>query len=1410
MQKRFSLLILFLLASLSLQAATKFASPTGSASNNGNEEAQAWSLEYALGLSSPLAPGDSLILIDGIYEGNFTSYLNGANENPIIVISQNDGKAIIDVSKNRTTGTGLIVRGSYTWFIGLKITSSSTIRNSDASNGFAEILYESGVTVFGDNIKIINCWIYDLVGGGVELWRNGFNNEVYGSVVFNNGSQGTERGTGHGFYIQHADPSQPKIIENNIVFQNASQGINLYTTNPENKGINVIRNVSFNTGVNATVNLLAHRPPHNLTVGSANNISSEVEIRENVFYRDLQGSRLSPNEVSNVSLGRTYAPNKNISFTNNSVFGGGNQIEIQPLEGLELKSNRLYNVHGNFYAFLGDKTSFPGADWNSNFLYNITNKDKPFNGLDFLNWKNDFGFDLNSESKSFPTQPQEILITQNKYEPAKFYVTIVSLNDAAIAVVDFSEFADFKGSKYEIIDFQNPFDSDQRVSGTFGGSTIQFPMNWTKSLQPKGNMPFPVVHTDLTFGTFLLKFEELEALENPTLKENIKLYLDEDGQVQVELIDLIESYGAYLPEEFTLSQNEFSCSDIPEATIEITAKNDPGDQEWFETTKISVLDTISPTFSFSNANLAFDLVIGSVSLDGPDFAIWDPADNCSDGLTLEFDKYEITCADIDEESGQVQVPIKITVRDGYNNSTSGNAFVNLNIIESKKVSLENTVNLYPGQNAEIKLGDELGYEVLEWQKYGVEIPGESSKTLEVSEEGVYRAKLRLESGCITYSQFIEVRLQDLPYPPVKENVELPLNENGIAELSKDKVFQSTISSDLIVTLSKSLFNCEDLGENTVLITIKDSEGNEWEESVLVFVQDITAPKLTLKEYSGTLDVTSFNSFELKREHIISDFSDNCEDGLEIDYSPKTIGCEDLNTPIKVEVSVKDQSGNTASSFTYVTIEKVESNKISLVGPNSGTIGSDVKLELGSEFSYQVLGWYKGEMLLSSSDSKVLTITESGVYKAKILPNNGCAVFSTIKEIIFSEGPDPDEKPYPAVNDKIELALNGDGVVELSKDKVFQGTISSDLIVTFSKSVFNCEDLGENSVSVTIKDSEGNEWEEQVLVLLQDITKPILETKNIEVEFDLTKSEIALIAEDFVELLSDNCGVKEFTINKSSVNCEAVGKEIQVELRAVDYSGNVTEKTATVLVKALVSKPVNINGPEDFCVGENKEISLTSEAAFEVVRWRRNGIEIEGQNGKILSIEEGGVYHAVIRYEGGCLFETEKIEIKTFEKPTGEIVEDGNILKAPEGYQYQWFRNGDLLPEETERTISLNQMGVYSVELTNDAGCKSVLPGIEVTISGIIGGKILSQELKIYPNPVQSEVIIESTGDLEFEKNSWQIYDMNGKNVNLSIKVQYQSPVKIGFDVTSLSNGTYLIIVKSTESKMFLGKIMKVK
>ncbi len=1418
MKKHLYLVLIFFSFSGLVLGSKRYASPNGSASNSGDSPSSPWNLTFAIGSSSSLAPGDSLILMDGIYEGNFTSTVNGASNNPIYILPANEGKAIIDLSKNRTSGVGITLEGNYTWIIGIHVTSSTLIRKEEALDEFTGVQYESGIVNFGDNNRIINCWVYDVVGGGLSLWRSGLNLEVYGSIIFNNGSQSELVGTGHGMYIQHDRPDQPKIIENNFVFQNAVRGINIYTTNPKNGGVIVSRNVSFNTGVISTFDQSLYRAFHNFVISSRNNESFEITVDSNIFYSDLQGGRLNPDLINNVALGRNDPVTRDIKFRENILFGGGNMVELKPINSLTFQGNKLFNAHDNFFAFFGNSSSFPNSTWDQNTYRNIANNPKPFQQLSFSEWTTDFSpFDKGSSYSTSPPTSREVLVTQNKYDPLRFHVSILNFSDSELIEIDFSEYEEFKGSEYEIRDVQNPFDPNQKVKGTFEGNSISFPMNWTKSLQPKGNMPFQVVHTDSTFGTFLLVFKkkENEPVDFPVVKDSISIFLNIEGKVLLTSQDFLVEQPS---EPFVYSSSkgfDFDCSDLGKNELLITLKNSRTSEEKTVPIDVWIVDNLPPDFEATDANLPFDKTVGKVQLDPGSFYIREEFiyENClvPGGVTIDLSKTEITCADFKPDGTYEPIDVSITLTDRSGNSTTKVRKVNLNVFESDKVSVTPT-EAVNGQPLTITLGDELKFTVKYWvRSYNGEttnLLNQTGKSLFATLPGIYFAVLDLDGGCEVRSEEVFLAIEAQEWPTPKSEVKLILNESGTAILAPQDLFDSwpVEPEGIVFDLSKREFSCDNIGNNEVKLTLKKSDGQSKIFTINVLVEDSTPPILITKIPELAFDLIK-GELVLNPEIFVSSLKDNC--GIKsLELSKTKITCDDYDSPLELVLTAVDLSGNITSEVLTISVSHFESKKIS-ISPESGSeffAGKAAEIRLGEEFGFTLLGWYRNGQLIQGEKGKAILTEESGTYWATLVSNDGgCEVESQRTEITFNA------LPYGEVKESITLILGPDGKADLGVADVFVSWPLSDptLEISLSKTNFSCENIGESEVGIVIKNQAGQTWNESVKVIVKDQTSPVLVTKNTSFSLDVTKGFLEITPEMLLVEFGDNCGIKSLTLSKNKFTCEDLGKEFSIEIRAEDSSGNVKEVVSQVKIDRQEAEQVNISGSSTFCAGESGVLELSSPYAFEVVRWRRNGSEIQGQTGKTLEVVESGVYHAVIRYDGGCLSETKEFEVKVNPLPVGEIEVDGNILTAPEGdYTYQWFRNGAKLEGETSRMFTAELMGEYFVELASLAGCKANLEAVTLTISGLFNRPVnVAKDLKIYPNPASDRVILELPDGVLSEKPSILLYASDGKEVTNSVQMTVLNGTEVDILVNRLAKGTYLIWVIAQNQETYLGKLI---
>ena len=591
------------------------------------------------------------------------------------------------------------------------------------------------------------------------------------------------------------------------------------------------------------------------------------------------------------------------------------------------------------------------------------------------------------------------------------------------------------------------------------------------------------------------------------------------------------------------------------------------------------------------------------------------------------------------------------------------------------------------------------------------------------------------------------------------------------------------------------------------ITSKNTQtGQEWVEATKVWIKDNLKPLLISKNFNSNFDVT-VGSLTLKPEDFISSLSDNC--GIkEVTTNKTTATCADLGKEINVQIRAVDTSGNVVEAVGVLTLTPIEPKKISVspAGPILKSVGQAVELTLGNEFEYTVSGWYKNGVLLPNQKEKKLIVSTTGIYYAKLSPKEGCILDSKEVKVEFTE------VSYPLVKEIITLFLNETGKASLKPENVFVSWPPADpnLDIKFSQSEFNCSDIGEKQITILIKNQTGQIREEKTVVKVQDNLKPILIPKNFKADFDVTVGTLALKPADFISELSDNCGVKEVTINKTTASCEDLGKEIPVAIRAVDASGNVVEAVAFLTLNRIESKKVSISGEAKFCEGNKGLLTLNSDAQFEIIRWRRDGIEIEGQKGKTLEIEEGGKYHAVIRYAGGCLSETALFVLERIPLPKGEIEEKGNVLTAPAGsFTYKWFRNGELIPGAIFRELVVNQTGEFTVELTSEAGCKAKMKSVVLTISGLgINRVVDAEELKIFPNPASRYLEVEIISDQVNSVNTIKIFGIDGKEVTSSVIISKSGSNAFTLDITKLANATYLVYLEGDEQRSFFGRFIK--
>jgi hypothetical protein len=148
-------------------------------------------------------------------------------------------------------------------------------------------------------------------------------------------------------------------------------------------------------------------------------------------------------------------------------------------------------------------------------------------------------------------------------------------------------------------------------------------------------------------------------------------------------------------------------------------------------------------------------------------------------------------------------------------------------------------------------------------------------------------------------------------------VSLPAAGSAVISSTSLNVAASDNCGIRSVALSKSVFNCADLGANTVVITVKDNNGNTTTLNAVVTVTDAIAPTLNVIGTPLTLNLNASGSATLTSSAVVNGLSDNCSTPT-VTLSKSTFACADKGSNV-VTVTATDVAGNTTTRAVVVFV-----------------------------------------------------------------------------------------------------------------------------------------------------------------------------------------------------------------------------------------------------------------------------------------------------------------------------------------------------------------------------------------------------------------------------------------------------------------------------------------------------------
>ena len=442
-----------------------YVTPSGSASGPGTLAAP-WDLNTAL--SCALA-GDTVWLRGGVYGGAFATALSGTASAPILFRQYPGERATID-------GT-LRADGDYLTFWGFEIMQS-------APNTY-------GLQANTNAGHFINLIVHDAGTEGVSFWTPGENAELYGCIIYNNG---THDNLDHGVYVHNETGT--KLIADNVFFDNFARGIQVYasSSNPAIRNVLVEDNVLFNNGSIST-DVGARQ---NLVI-SAQVPTSGMVARDNLLY-------LSPGEDGvQLRLGNVDpANNRDIVIDSNYAAGGATGLEMRlQWSHAEVQGNVVVgDASTGIVSTGGTEASY---QWAGNTYYRDSTasawlqNDVPYT---YAGWKSVTGLGGSDQVIASGPSTTKVVVLPNKYEAGRAFIVVYNFALQAAVDVDLSSVLT-AAHTFEIRNVQDAFGTPL-VSGTYAGGTVSIPMAGLQPPKPIGRSTRQAPKTGPSFDVFLV------------------------------------------------------------------------------------------------------------------------------------------------------------------------------------------------------------------------------------------------------------------------------------------------------------------------------------------------------------------------------------------------------------------------------------------------------------------------------------------------------------------------------------------------------------------------------------------------------------------------------------------------------------------------------------------------------------------------------------------------------------------------------------------------------------------------------------------------------------------------------------------------------------------------------------------
>ncbi|MBN2774858.1 MAG: HYR domain-containing protein, partial [Prolixibacteraceae bacterium] len=542
-----------------------------------------------------------------------------------------------------------------------------------------------------------------------------------------------------------------------------------------------------------------------------------------------------------------------------------------------------------------------------------------------------------------------------------------------------------------------------------------------------------------------------------------------------------------------------------------------------------------------------------IAEDAVDDGSWDACGIQSYDINInEFD-----CSDIGSN------PVFLTVTDVNGNKTIAKAYVKvadmvLPDIHVKDITVELDENGYVHIEAEdVDDGS--------WDACGIKTRTLSKYEFSCEDVGENTVIFSAADGTgIGVGGTATVTVEDNTPPTVLlKEIIVALDTEGKAEISFEDIDNGTwdacgISS---VNIDQISFNCSDIGEKTITVTVTDMNSNESVAETVVTIVDNMLPVANCRDFTVYLDINGFA--QISADDIENGSTDNCSiSSVSINKTDFTCSDTGIND---IELTVVDENGNQSVCTSQLTVLDTIAPEIECTGTIL-YLDSNGKAELIAD---DVIGsmWDACGIAGIQISKTEFSTDDVGVNPIILTANDNSGNISECMTEVFVL--DTGAVITPTTNNAtckdMVVYLDETGYAAISETDIVGGGVDMSEIteVSASKTEFTCEDIGENTVMLNFTDNDGNEFTCNSTVIVLDTIPPEVICHNKTVYLN-EEGIVEITANDIGIDSWDACGIASVKLNLIRFDCSDIGDRLVI-VKITDNNGNISKCNSIVTV-----------------------------------------------------------------------------------------------------------------------------------------------------------------------------------------------------------------------------------------------------